>query len=404
MKEIIEYKQYRRISIGMTMVFIILLMFSKLLIQWVSPELVNNRIMPLFWGIFLFLFFLFIPKVHPIGRISKRENIYLESIVCAAILTGIQFLAGSMIGQMGESPYILTPKGILNNLLFILPPIIVREIVRSYILGTYCRKTNIKVFILVTAVLTLLDINYQSLLLTKTLKDFTIYLAEEFGPLLCQNILLSYLALYGGAFAAISYIGLITIFHWTSPILPVLNWLAEGTIGILVPIFSLLFIIKKYEIQANNTRRERADEKGEAIQWTLTALFSIGLIWFVIGVFPIMPSVVATGSMEPMIKPGDIVLLKQIRSEDQIYHLKSGDIIQFKRDNILITHRIVDLEKDKKGKLLFRTKGDNNSVEDSQLVDPNDIKGIYVKAIPKLGYPTLLLKGHFSNAPKGVEF
>ena len=171
-----------------------------------------------------------------------------------------------------------------------------------------------------------------------------------------------------------------------------------------MPIFALLFIIKKYEIQANNTRRERADEKGEAIQWTFTALFSIGLIWFVIGVFPIMPSVIATGSMEPMIKPGDIVLLKQIRSEDQIWNLKSGDIIQFKRGEILITHRIVEVEKNKKKKLLFHTKGDNNSIEDSQTVDPNDIKGIYVQVIPKLGYPTLLLKAQFNKAPGGVEF
>ena len=399
MKEIVNYRKYRKISIIIMLVFIILFMLPKLLIKWIEPELLNFRILPVIWGSFLFVFFRFIPKVHPIGRISMLENIYLESIICAAVLTGIQFLAGSMIGELGESPYILTPTGILNNLLFVLPPLIAREIIRSYVLGTFCIKPNVKAFILVTTVMTLTDINYSSLMLSKELQDFTIYLAEEVGPILCQNILLSYLALYGGAIAALSYLSVITIFHWTSPILPVLNWLAEGAIGILVPIFSLMIIIRKYENRVNNIKQEEVS-RWDAVQWTLTAIFSIGLIWFVVGVFPLVPSVVATGSMEPLIYPGDIVLLEKISSEDQVLNLKAGDIIQFQRDEIRITHRITEVEKDKSGNLTFHTKGDNNSVEDTETVNPNDVKGIYVRAIPKLGYPTLLLK---SQIGKGVQ-
>jgi signal peptidase len=325
------------------------------------------------------------------------ENIYLEAIVCAAVLTGIQFLAGSMIGELGESPYILTPKGILNNLLFVFPPLIAREIVRSYALGTFCSKTNVKAFIFITAIMTLCDINYASLTLVGNLRDMTIYLAEEFGPLLCQNIMLSYLALYGGYPAALLYLGVVTLFHWTSPLLPVLNWLTEGAIGILIPIFALMFIIKKYESRVNSVRHIEK-RRWDAAQWTFTLLISIGLLWFVVGVFPIMPSVIATGSMEPLIYPGDIILLEKISSETQVLELKKGDIIQFQRDEIRITHRIIAVEKDKSGNLIFHTKGDNNPVEDTETVNPNEIKGIFVKAIPKLGYPTLLLKGQINKA------
>jgi signal peptidase len=308
------------------------------------------------------------------------------------ICKGIQFLAGSMVGQLGESPYILTPKGIFNNMLYIAPMLVVRETIRAYILGSYCIKPNIKAFIIVTAIMTITDLNYSSLFLTRNLEDLTIYLAREVGPMLCQNIMLSYLALYGGAVASLSYLAVIIIFHWTSPILPVLNWLAEGAIGILVPIFSLMFIIKKYEIQVNNAKKEQF-RKSDGIQWVLTTLVSIGLIWFVVGVFPIMPSVVATGSMEPLIDPGDVILLHQVRSEEQIRSLEVGDIIQFKRDGVLITHRIIEIEEDELKNLSFHTKGDNNSVKDSQVVHPNDIKGIYFGVIPKIGYPTLILKG-----------
>jgi signal peptidase len=392
-RDSLDYKKYRKISIAMLLTFIALFINTKILMKWIDPDLLNYRILPLIWICFILIFLRFIPRVHPIGRISMLEMMYLEAVVCAAVFTGIRFLAGSMIGELGESPYIMTPVGIFNNLIFALPPLISREITRSYFLGAFCNKPNVKIFILITAIMTLCDINYVSLAITRSLHEFIIFIAEEFGPLLSQHILLSYLALYGGYPGALSYLGIVTLFNWTSPILPVLNWLAEGSIGILVPIFSLLFIIKKYENRVNNEKNQQAN-RWDAVQWMITIVFSIGLIWFVVGVFPIVPSVIATGSMEPLIKPGDIVLLEKIDSEKQIQDLRKGDIIQFQRDDIRITHRIIEIDKDpQSGSLSFRTKGDNNSGEDVQPVAPNDIKGIYVQVIPRLGYPTLLLKG-----------
>src|SRR5690606_35356850 len=116
--------------------------------------------------------------------------------------------------------------------------------------------------------------------------------------------------------------------------------------------------------------------------------------WFTVGVFPIYPSVIATGSMEPMISPGDIILVKKIVNMDGINALKEGDVIQFKRGEILISHRIVDvIENDKEG-LQFRTKGDNNSTVDTNLVRPQDIKGKVEYTIPKIGWLTLFIKSN----------
>ena len=144
--------------------------------------------------------------------------------------------------------------------------------------------------------------------------------------------------------------------------------------------------------------------KGEAVKLTMTAIISIALIWFVVGVFPIVPSVIVTGSMQPLIYPGDIVLLEKVTSEEQIRSLESGDIIQFKRDEVLITHRIIEVIDDGLGNLTYRTKGDNNSAEDSRLVDPNDVKGILVKVVPKVGCPTLLIKGRTQVDYDEIEF
>ncbi len=56
---------------------------------------------------------------------------------------------------------------------------------------------------------------------------------------------------------------------------------------------------------------------------------------------------------------------------------------------------------DKDGNLSFRTKGDSNDDEDTETVEPNDVKGIVNHAIPKIGMPVLWLKGHEST-PEGV--
>jgi signal peptidase len=68
-----------------------------------------------------------------------------------------------------------------------------------------------------------------------------------------------------------------------------------------------------------------------------------------------------------------------------------GDVIQFKKDNILISHRVIEIVTDDKG-FKYRTKGDNNSGEDMELVKPENIRGKLISVIPKIGWPTLLIK------------
>ena len=78
----------------------------------------------------------------------------------------------------------------------------------------------------------------------------------------------------------------------------------------------------------------------------LTCIISIGVIWFSVGVFPIYPIVILTGSMEPVIKAGDLVLIKRIADEEP----KVGEIIQFRRNGVNVCHRIVDIAEEEKQK------------------------------------------------------
>ncbi len=84
-------------------------------------------------------------------------------------------------------------------------------------------------------------------------------------------------------------------------------------------------------------------------------------------------AVVLSDSMYPIFKKGDLVIFKEgVYNED--------DIIIFKKNNIFITHRIIECDDGE-----FITKGDNNPSVDRDLVSENEIEGKFVLVIPYLG-------------------
>ncbi len=92
------------------------------------------------------------------------------------------------------------------------------------------------------------------------------------------------------------------------------------------------------------------------------------------------PFIVLSGSMESQINSGDIVVVKEIDTKK----LKKGDIIAFKNEDIVITHRIQDLVTEN-GKTKYITKGDNNNVQDKDLVLPENVEGVFQFKVSKLG-------------------
>ncbi len=104
-------------------------------------------------------------------------------------------------------------------------------------------------------------------------------------------------------------------------------------------------------------------------------------------IFGYKPFIVLSGSMEPTIMTGDIVIIKECNAQD----LKKGDVIAFRSGSSVITHRIIDIQKEN-GQKLFVTKGDNNNTEDRNLVSPGSVEGIYIGRIAKLGNFAMFLQ------------
>lgn len=103
--------------------------------------------------------------------------------------------------------------------------------------------------------------------------------------------------------------------------------------------------------------------------------------------FGIKTFVIVSGSMQPDLMIGDIVIVKKCDKND----INVGDIISYRSGQSVITHRIVEfIESD--GQTGYITKGDNNNVKDNVVVKFEDIEGKYIGKISKLGNVVLFLK------------
>lgn len=131
---------------------------------------------------------------------------------------------------------------------------------------------------------------------------------------------------------------------------------------------------------------------GNIIFWVITPfLFVIAFITaysIFNNSFPIRIYSVLSGSMEPALRTGSLIVVNAIDK----YNI--GDIVTYKVDKArfsnnmkidTVTHRIIDVKEDG-GNILFTTKGDANMAADKELVPSKTIMGKVRYEIPFMGY------------------
>ncbi len=88
--------------------------------------------------------------------------------------------------------------------------------------------------------------------------------------------------------------------------------------------------------------------------------------------------IITTDSMKPSVNVGDIILIQKTENED----LFPNDVVTYRlsKDLERVTHRIIDKTED-----IYITKGDNNKLEDKDIVRYENIEGKVVFKIPFIG-------------------
>ncbi len=126
-----------------------------------------------------------------------------------------------------------------------------------------------------------------------------------------------------------------------------------------------------------NTTKKKRSLFGKILTWVLGSFVGVLLVIQVAGFisarnnfgvssfFGYQSFVVLTDSMDPALPVGDGVIVKKVDPETLVPsttpEAKDGDIITFYRtgDDLIITHRIIDVIQDGDGSLTFKCLGDN---------------------------------------------
>lgn len=96
--------------------------------------------------------------------------------------------------------------------------------------------------------------------------------------------------------------------------------------------------------------------------------------------FGVGAAVVLSGSMEPELSVGDLLIVAERKTYDV------GDIVVYQDGRMAVTHRIISISKNE-----VITCGDANNIEDAPITHAQ-IKGKVVLAIPLLGYAVNIIK------------
>lgn len=129
-----------------------------------------------------------------------------------------------------------------------------------------------------------------------------------------------------------------------------------------------------------------------AVEWMLLVLIAGAVVAAV--VVPRLaggtPYAVLTGSMEPAMPPGTLVIVRDVDPTT----VAVGDVITFmprEDDPSVVTHRVVGVGVDMTGAPTFTTKGDANPVADIAPVHDYQVVGKRWYFVPYLGWVVELL-------------
>ncbi len=149
-------------------------------------------------------------------------------------------------------------------------------------------------------------------------------------------------------------------------------------------------IYTEYEIKKKLNKKKHIAKIFKSIFYPIIIVILLSNLWLVIqklkepnkipNLFGYKAFSILSGSMEPTLHIGDMIIIKETNSEE----LKTNDIITFMEEGSAVTHRIVEIVYED-GKISYKTKGDANNANDSELVKAENIQGKYVGKIGKIG-------------------
>lgn len=350
---------------------------------------------PLFWITLAVFLKIAIGKSYQKSKIKKEV---IQYILIAVIIYILTYMISGLFITFGNNPYFTTVKGFLINLWIFGTVIISKEYIRYRLINNVYENDKKEIAILVSLIYIIIEIELNKYINTKITLLFALKdICQNLIPLIAKNVLYSYISMKSDWKPASIYELFTKLYLWLSPILPNAPWIMVAIIETTIP--TILFFYIRYANSKNSEIKSRQEIENVNPKNSIPLVVLVILvIWFTIGVFPVKPIAVASGSMEKELYVGDVVIVKKCNANDIV----NGDIIQYQMKGYTVIHRVIE-KKQKNGEYYFTTKGDNNPSEDKESVKEDQVLGKVIFKVKYLGYPAIWLNIIQSNEQVEVD-
>ena len=338
---------------------------------------------PIFWVVLCGVLYFSITKIYTNTKLRKK---IIQYTTVAVLTYLVVYLLSGLFVTFGKNPYNTTLKGLIINFWILGIPIFAKEYIRYKLINNVYDRDKKAMAIFISIVYVLIDIELNRLI-GQNVSTLTVikYCSQVIVPNISKNILFSYIAIQGDYVPSVIYQFVTNLYYWVSPILPNSPWAMSAIIDTVIPIILVLYIrYQKIKLTPQKDRKMLIDTNpGSIIPLVIVIIL---VIWFALGVFPIKPVAIATGSMEKEICVGDVAIIQKCNSSD----VNVGDIIEYQMEGYTVIHRIVE-KKQENGKFSFVTKGDNNISPDQNIVREEQLIGKVIFKVKYIGYPAIWL-------------
>ncbi len=315
-----------------------------------------------------------------------KKDVLLLIIILTISYYVITYFAGFFIGFV-YTTYSRSLLGILRNVILGILYIFALESIRELVVkkGQYYKS----LLILSVIVFTALELANSITLYQITTKEMILrVILTMVVPKLTKNVFLTFCTYTTDKSNSIAYQLLMTIPNYLVPVFPDFGEYISVTILTILPIVSLLIVLKVLYFKRGRVENAKQVIKKMKFQKVVTVFLVIILfliVYLVSGLGRFTMLAIGSGSMTGTFNKGDIVFI-----DKKVTPHKRGDIVAFKQSGVVIVHRIVGVLK-KGDKFYYITKGDANNGEDAWYLSDSDIVGNYMGKAMFLGWPTVLL-------------
>ena len=349
------------------------------------------------FNVFMYSVFLLIPLLFFIGTygFNRSKNIYQQRVFrnVAIVITAyflITYLLGLIIGFNRSIFKSFSVANIRYNLLPLVLIGVISELLRFLFIDKTNKSKKVAVMTCIFFIVFTASMNYKEYSFDDTNQLFY-YIGYMILGNISKNIFLTIQCVHTGYRNNIIYRLIMEGYIYVVPLTPSLGPYVSTVMEIFIPVICAFVVY-------NSVKKEKLDKpvRFNKKNYIASVLFVTVIIVVMSnsGFFKIQNLTIGSNSMKPYMAKGDVIIIEKLKGKE-LEELKKDDILVFRYDNKIISHRIKNII-NRDNQFYFVTKGDNNDQKDNNLVKEEDVIGIVRYRIKYIGLPSVWIQDMFS--------